>query len=110
MASRDARGAAAGTGMAAGAVTRNGNAETAGGIGGGSDRGVAASTSAAVSGTPTKSAAARPAPGQRVVCGGGAAWVEPDMTPGAQGGQMPSENFTRRPPPQPTPTKRGQPG
>jgi len=75
MAPRDARGAAAGTSMAAGAVTRDGNAETAGGIGGGSDRGVAASTSAAVSGTPTKSAAARPAPGQRVVCGGGTAWV-----------------------------------
>ena len=69
MASRDARGAAAGTGMAAGAVTRDGNAETAGGVGGGSDRGVAASTSAAVSGTPTKSAAARPADGSSPAAG-----------------------------------------
>ena len=107
MASRDARGAAAGTGMAAGAVTRDGNAETAGGVGGGSDRGVAASTSAAVSGTPTKSTAARPEPGQRVVSGGGTAWVEPDMTRVAQVGQMPSENLTRRPRHEPTPGKRG---
>jgi len=86
----------------------DGSAATAGGDAtGGSDRGVAASTSAAVSGTPTKSTAARPAPGQRRLCDDGAVRLRSGVTRIAQVGQIASVKCTDSPRREATPSRRG---
>ena len=107
-ATRDTRGSASGACVAAGTAALDGSAATAGGDGtGGSDRGVAASTSAAVSGTPTKSTAARPAPGRRGVCDDGTVPVRSGVTRVAQVGQIPSVKRTDSPRHAATPSRRG---